>query len=123
MVPFLREHSKTNIEMNFISCLDFDYASTDYDMVLYSPPYYNIERYTGQSSKSRTEWNQFYKILCDLSWRHLQRGGWYCVNVSNEIYDIYKASLGRCADIVIPMPNHRRSVYNLYSESVFCWNK
>lgn len=123
MVSVLHKHSLTEIDMNFISCLDFDYASTEYDMVLYNPPYYNIEKYTGQPIKRRDEWNHFYTVLCELSWQHLQKGGWYCVAVSNEIYDVYKASIGRVADIVIPMPNKKRSMFHKYGECVFCWHK
>ena len=123
MVSLLHKHSDTEIDMNFISCLEFDYASTEYDMVLYNPPYYDIEKYTGQCIRTRNEWNHFYTLLCELSWRNLQKGGWYCVAISNEIYDIYRSSIGRVADIVIPMPNQKRSIFHKYGECVFCWRK
>jgi len=92
-------------------------------MVLYNPPYYNIEIYTGQSIKKRDDWNHFYKDLCDISWRHLQKGGWYCVAVSNEIYDVYCAAIGRVADFILPLPNQKRNTFHKYGECVFCWRK
>jgi hypothetical protein len=92
-------------------------------MVLYSPPYYNIEQYSHQPRKSNADWDTFYKVLLTLSWRGLSKGGWYCVNVSNTIYDIYLASIGRPPDFVVPMPNQRRASFHPYSESVFCWKK
>lgn len=123
MVSELHKHSKTEIDLNFIDCIDYDYNSVAYDMVLYSPPYYNIEQYSHQPHKSRDDWNTFYKVLLTLSWRGLSKGGWYCVNVSNAIYDIYLASIGRPPDFVVPMPNQRRASFHPYSESVFCWKK
>jgi 16S rRNA G966 N2-methylase RsmD len=123
MVSLLREHSKTEIEMNFISCMDFDYASTEYDMVFYNPPYYNIEKYTGQCIRSKNEWNEFYTVLCEISWRHLSKGGWYIVAVSNEIADIYTASIGRSPDLIVPLPNKKRSLYHKYTECLFGWQK
>ena len=123
MVAELHKHSQTEIDMNFISALDFDYEGTEYDMVLYNPPYYNIEIYTGQPIKTRDDWNRFYKDLCDISWRHLQKGGWYCVAVSNEIYDVYCAAIGRVADFILPLPNQKRNTFHKYGECVFCWRK
>lgn len=123
MISVLHKHSKTEIDMNFVSCLEFDYASTEYDMVLYNPPYYNIETYTGQPIRSRDEWNRFYAILCDLSWGHLSKGGWYLVAVSNEISDVYIATIGRNPDLIMPLPNQKRSIYHKYSECIFGWHK
>jgi hypothetical protein len=123
MIHELHKHSSTEIDMNWVSCLDFDYHSVGYDMVFYSPPYYNIERYTDQPYRTKAEWNDFYEKLCLLSWRGLMKGGWYCVVVSNEIYDVYKKIIGWDADIIIPMPNKRRSAFHIYSENVFCWHR
>ena len=109
--------------MNWVSCLDFDYHSVGYDMCFYSPPFYNIERYSDQPYRTKDEWNAFYEKLCLLSWRGLSKGGWYCVIVSNEIYEVYRRVIGWCADIVIPMPNTRRSAFHIYSENVFCWHR
>lgn len=132
MISELHKHSKTEIDINFIDCIDWmaldeggsrGAKPTCYDMVLYSPPYYNIEQYTNQPRKSNDDWNAFYKVLWTLSWRGLSKGGWYCVNVSNEIFDIYRALVGREPDYVVPMPNKRRASYHPYCESVFCWKK
>ena len=123
MIRELHKHSSTEIDLNWFSCLDFDYDSVAYDMVFYSPPFYNIERYTDQPYRTKEEWNQFYEKLCVLSWRGLTKGGWYCVVVSNEIYDVYKKVIGFDAEIIIPMPNKRRSAFHIYSENVFCWHK
>lgn len=123
MIEVLNKHSLTNIDMRYGDCLKLPYAEIEYDMVLYSPPFYNIEKYSGQPLRQRHEWNHFYILLCELSWQHLQVGGWYCVAVSNEIYDIYKGVIGRVADDVIPMPNKKRTVFSKYSENIFCWRR
>jgi len=123
MVSVLHKHSKTEIDMNFVSALEFNYESVEYDMVLYNPPYYNIEMYTGQCIRTRDEWNRFYSILCELSWRHLSKGGWYLVTVSNEISDVYTSTIGRNPDLIMPLPNQKRNIYHKYAECVFGWHK
>jgi len=123
MASVLHKHSKTEIDMNFVSALEFNYESVEYDMVLYNPPYYNIEMYTGQCIRTRDEWNRFYAILCELSWRHLQKGGWHLVTVSNEISDVYTSTIGRNPDLIMPLPNQKRNIYHKYAECVFGWHK
>lgn len=123
MIEALKKHSNCEIDMRYGDCLNLPYAEMEYDMVLYSPPFFNIEQYNGQPWRQRHEWEHFYIRLCELSWQHLQVGGWYCVYVSNEIYDIYKGVIGRVADHIVIMPNKRRHAFHKYSENVFCWRK
>jgi len=123
MIETLTKHSLTKIDMHYGDCLNLPYAKMEYDMVLYSPPFYNIEQYNGQPFRLRHEWNHFYIVLCELSWQHLQVGGWYCIAVSNEIYDIYKQIIGRIADYVVGMPNKKRHQFHKYGENIFCWRR
>jgi 16S rRNA G966 N2-methylase RsmD len=63
MVKELEKHSATKVTLFFQDALSVDYNKLKYDMVLTSPPYYNIEVYRkrkGNTDKSKEEWNTFY---------------------------------------------------------------
>jgi hypothetical protein len=45
MVKLLKPHTDTRVKLMFKSALDVDYSKLEYDMVLTSPPYYDIEVY------------------------------------------------------------------------------
>jgi hypothetical protein len=88
MSAFLQKTTKTKIELLFQDALTVDYASLDYDMVFTSPPYYNIEVYSGMKEKTKEEWNTgFYKPLFERTWKHMRSPGYYCLNIPSEVYD------------------------------------
>ena len=52
MKEFMQTRSTTEIELYFQDALEIDYSKFKYDMVLTSPPYYNIEVY-GSNNKGK----------------------------------------------------------------------
>jgi len=92
LVKFLesdKDH-KTQIRLYFEDALKVDYSKMDYDCVLTSPPYYDIEVYRGNQPKykSKEEWhNEFYKPLFERTYKYMKKGGHYCLNVNEEIYE------------------------------------
>lgn len=81
---------KTKIQLHFEDALKTNYSKMDYDCVLTSPPYYDIEVYRGKQPqyKSKEEWNnKFYKPLFEKTYKHMKKGGHYCLNVNEEIYE------------------------------------
>jgi len=88
MSAFLQKTTKTKIELFFQDALTVDYSKLDYDMVFTSPPYYNIEVYSGMKEKTKEEWNTgFYKPLFERTWKSMRSPGYYCLNIPSEVYD------------------------------------
>ena len=124
MVSMLNQSSNTEITLYFENALKIDYSKIDYDMVLTSPPYYNIEQYNHQPVLTKPQWeDDFYKPLFERTWRHLKPNGYYCINVPNKIYEtILKDLLGE-ADEFIPLNKTKRTQDERYKEYIYVWKK
>jgi len=127
MCKFLKKHSKTDIELYFKNALDIDYSKLDYDLVLTSPPYYNIEIYGESPSsqvKTKEEWNRdFYIPIFERTFKYLKKGGHYCLNIPIEIYDnVAIKVLGKAAK-KIPLLKYKRSFTKDYNEYIYIWEK
>lgn len=123
MSAFLRKTTKTKIELFFQDALTVDYSKLEYDMVFTSPPYYNIEVYSGMKEKTKEEWNTgFYKPLFERTWKHMRSPGYYCLNIPSEVYD------SACVPILgkswkkILLKKRGRGV-NSYEEYIYVWQK
>jgi len=142
MVDFLKDKTTTKTELYFQDALTMDYSKLDYDMVLTSPPYYNIEIYRSKNNsnknkkdktneekerkKSKEEWNDtFYKPLFQTTYKYLKPNGHYCLNVSKEIYENVCVPLMGKAMHFIPLKKNQRvkSKANHYSEFIYVWQK
>jgi tRNA1(Val) A37 N6-methylase TrmN6 len=119
--------TKTKISLLFQDALTVNYSLLDYDCVLTSPPYYNIEIYEGTTRKSHEDWNTFYKKLFAVTYKYLKQNGYFCLNVNIEIYNTICIDLLGEADIVIPLKKklHPKNKYskNMYREFIYVWNK
>lgn len=80
---------KPELKMIWQSCLDVDFSQIDYDFVLTSPPYINLEIY-----EHMTLWDSdtaFYKEFFIPLWQkcvtHIKKGGRVCFNISPKMYD------------------------------------
>lgn len=124
MASFLRERSNTEIELYFQDARTLNYQQLEYDMVFTSPPYYNLEKYTGvRTWNSKKQWDEeFYWPIFWLAFNYMQKGGHFCVNVSTEIYN----------RACVPLLGHAHDKYEFYRESrgvarepeyVYIWNK
>ena len=123
MKSFFKNLSNTNIEIFFQDAINFDYSKITYDMVLTSPPYFFLEKYCNNikyDSKSEMK-NKFYIPIISNTYKHLKKGGYYCLNVNKEIYeDICYGLLGQPTDI-IPLKKSKRQ--NNYDEYIYVWYK
>jgi hypothetical protein len=89
----------SKLKMIWSSCLDVDFSKLDYDFVLTSPPYVNLEIY-----EHMKEWNTdeaFYKGFFIPLWekccRHIKPGGHVAFNISPKMYeDAVKHGLVPC---------------------------
>ena len=127
MVAFLKDKTSTEIILKFQNALSVDYSKLVYDMVFTSPPYYNVEIYTGTHRITKDEWdNNFYRPIIEKTYAGLKKGGWYCLNIPEEVYErIAKAVLGK-ATRSVPFRKNVRGIKGgkeTYGEMVYCWNK
>jgi tRNA1(Val) A37 N6-methylase TrmN6 len=89
LVNFLKERSKTEIQMIFDSALTIDYSKLDYDLVFTSPPYYFIQKYENNkeySSKKEMD-EKFYIPLFSKTYANLKSNGIYALNINKEVYE------------------------------------
>jgi len=130
MVKLLKKdpQNKTDIQLQFEDALKVDYSKMDYDTVLTSPPYYDLEVYrtTKRSNNYRNhyEWNEeFYKPLIQKTFRHLKKGGNYCLNVPENIYEQgCLPILGKCSSKIL-MKKGERNLDGKYKEYIYIWKK
>ena len=123
MCAFLQKTTKTKIELFFQDALTVDYTKLDYDMVFTSPPYYNIEVYSGMTEKTKEEWNiGFYKPLFEKTWKSMRSPGYYCLNIPLEVYESSAESILGKYWKKIPLKKRGRNV-NVYEEFIYVWKK
>lgn len=118
--------SKTNIRMFFQDARTVDYTHLFYDMVLTSPPYFNLEKYAHSENydafvSKPTMIAEFYEPLFRNTFNGMQIGGHYCLNVNVEIYEGVCISLFGEADEKVQMGKSQRQ--NDYTEFIYIWRK
>jgi hypothetical protein len=124
MTTFLKKHSTTQIELHFKDALLVDYSKLEYDLVLTSPPYYNIELYSATKEQSNEEWdNKFYIPIFKTTFEHLKKGGYYCLNIPSDVYEqVALKTLGK-PSMKIPLPKAKRYGGTLKGEFIYVWAK
>jgi 16S rRNA G966 N2-methylase RsmD len=125
LVAFLQKQgTTTDIQLHFKDALLVDYSQMDYDTVMTSPPYYNIEVYRNQPLKTKTQWNEeFYKPILEKTWASLKIGGHYCLNVPVEVYEnACIPVLGKC-HMKMVLKKGRRTKTSKYVEYIYIWKK
>ena len=120
--------TKTKIKLMFKDALKVDYSKLDYDMVLTSPPYYNVEIYEGTTVRTEEEWEQeFYMPLFTETYKHLKKGGYYALNVPQKIYESVCLDLFGQAKIKVPLKKKTRPKNKYtkreYNEYIYVWIK
>jgi hypothetical protein len=90
---------KPNIKMIWDSCLDVDFSVIDYDMVLTSPPYINLEVYENMTpfESDKIFYQKFLIPLLDKCRKYIRRNGYVCFNISPKMYrDLLKYGYKEC---------------------------
>lgn len=129
MVALLKQlHTKTDIILMFKDALSVDYSKLDYDMVLTSPPYYNLEVYENMEQKTDEEWDmEFYAPIIAETYKYLKKGGHYILNIPVELYKNVCIQLLGGADIKIPLKKKAHPKKKVtdkdYAEYIYVWTK
>lgn len=124
MVTALKPYTKTKFDLRFQDALSVDYSGLDYDLVLTSPPYYDTEQYEGQPIMDKETWDiEFYEPLFKQTWKHLKRGGHYCLNIPIQVYErVASKVLGKAHEMLL-MPKGPRTADEKYREYIYVWTK
>lgn len=84
-----KEEPTNKLQMIWQSCLDVDFSKIDYDFVLTSPPYVNLEMYEHMPLWDNDE--AFYLGFFIPLWRkcidNIKANGHVCFNISPKMYD------------------------------------
>jgi hypothetical protein len=124
MVSYLESKKiGTEFDIRFGDAAAADYSLMVYDTVFSSPPYYFIEKYSGNIAyNSKTDMDErFYKPVFSKTYNGLQKGGYYIINVCKEVYDrVLKDLLGEAVE-TFPLKKSKRQ--NDYTEMVYVWRK
>lgn len=89
----------SDLSMLFQSCLETDFSKIDYDFVLTSPPYINLERYEGMTpfASKAAFYKEFLIPLIEKCLAHIKPGGLVCFNISPQMYkDLQKHGFRAC---------------------------
>ena len=100
-----------------------NYKLLKYDLVLTSPPYWNLETYGDEiiPFKNKQQWiDQFYNPIFRNTFNNLDIGGHYCLNVNKEIYERVCIPLMGEATEKIPLCIEKRGNYMEY---IYIWKK
>jgi len=83
---------KPKLEMIWDSCLNVDFSDIDYDFVLTSPPYINLELYENMTPFESEQ--SFYVDFLIPLWKkccdNITAGGKVCFNISPKMYEAAK---------------------------------
>lgn len=99
MIQFLKDQNRlpsllfeapqSDCKMLWGSCLDQDFGKINYDFVLTSPPYVNLELYPHMTpwDSNGDFYEEFFLPLWSQCRKHIQKGGTICFNISPRMYD------------------------------------
>tara|TARA_R110000824_G_scaffold152815_1_gene324156 strand:- start:315 stop:1262 length:948 start_codon:yes stop_codon:yes gene_type:complete len=129
MVSDIRQSTncQSKIELLWESCLDIDYSKYDYDLILTSPPYVNMEVY-----EHMTEWesddafyNKFLIPMMEKTYEHLKAGGHMCINISPKMFNSLMTRKGfKEPDDQIDLRQQMGQNYAVKSQDyIYVWKK
>jgi hypothetical protein len=113
-----------NIKMIWDSCLNVDLSEIDYDFVLTSPPYVNLEIYQGMTpfESNKMFYTDFLIPMIDRCRKHIKRGGSVAINISPKMYsDLLKFGYEPCLEDYDLLQQKRQGVDK--QDKIYIWQK
>ena len=95
-VEMIDKLKNDKLKMIWDNCLNVDLSKIDFDLVLTSPPYLNLEKYEMMDLfKDKDDfYKNFLMIMLNRCSEHIKNNGWICLNISvpmyNDLTKIYK---------------------------------
>lgn len=121
----MKDLDASNVRMIWDSCLNVDFESIDYDCVLTSPPYINLECYEHMDLfKGKTQFYKSFLIpLIEKCLKHIKRNGSVCFNISPDMYEELKLNGFRACnqEIVLPKNSNKKADEIVNPEMIYCW--
>lgn len=112
-----------NVELIIGDSLLVDYGKVKkYDMVMTSPPYYDLERYEyANHYVDEDAWDaEFYFPLFERVAAALQQGGWIVLSINEKLFNrVFNVLFGE-PHIKIPLHMRKRTAY---TEWIYAWQK
>ena len=123
MIKYLKTVSTTSYNINICDAVSFDYSTINYDTVFASPPYYFLEKYANNEKFDSKEImnEKFYKPIFLKTYKGLQNGGYYIINICKEVYEKVLLELFGEANEIFPLKKSKRQ--NDYTEMIYVWHK
>jgi len=94
MIEMLDENSsplfkKPKLQMLWQNALDVDFSKLEYDFVLTSPPYVNLEIYEHMIpwDSDKQFYDEFFIPLWEKCMENIKQGGMICFNISPKMYE------------------------------------
>ena len=112
--------------MIYDSCLDVDFSKINYDFVLTSPPYINIEKYSNMPLFESNEkyYKEFLIPLINKCLKYIKvknKESYVCINISNYMYEDYLRYGGLECDETIDLQQQMGGKPN--KEVIYVWTK
>jgi tRNA1(Val) A37 N6-methylase TrmN6 len=110
------------LTMIFDSCLDVDFSTIDYDFVLTSPPYINLEVYENMTpyESNASFYKKFLIPLLNKCLANIKNNGYVCFNISPQMYsDLLKFGFRAC-DTEVDLLQQKRLGTDK-QDKIYCW--
>jgi hypothetical protein len=120
----IAELGKDNLQMIWKSCLEVDFSAIDYDFVLTSPPYINLEVYENMTpfESDKMFYTQFLIPLIEKCLKHIKNNGSVCFNISPKMYDDLLKHGFRAADQEYDLLQQKRLGKDK-QDKIYCWRE
>ena len=117
--------NRPEYKMIWKSCLEVDYSQLDYDLVLTSPPYINMELYENMAwfPNEHLFYRQFLIPMMNNCYQYLKKGGHMCINISPKMFKDLIIYGYREPDCQIDLRQQGRNYATKSQDYIYVWNK
>lgn len=127
MLADLPVPNREDYRMIWKSCLEVDYSALDYDLILTSPPYVNMELYEGMPAfeSDAIFYNEFLIPVMNRAFKGMKEGGKMCINISPKMFKALTETYGyRLPDSQLDLRQQLGGNSQIKSQDyIYIWDK